>query len=627
MRLGEELGSGAVASVHRVELDDGTGWGARVFAGKILHDRHRRDPIAAARFAREAELARRLDHPNLVGVHGVVDDGERSILLMELVEGPTLARVIAERAPLPERELIDLARGIANGLWVAHASGVIHRDLKPANVMIDEAEHGAIPKIADFGMARATSFAGVDRGALTVLGTPDYMAPECLDPLAVDPRADLYALGCIIHEMATGAPPFRGATPFAILEAHRSAEIPELPDTYSPTLRTLTRRLLAKQAGDRPQSASAVVDALSAIERDSGDTSTALVRATPGDRGVERHDMVAAIEGKCARCGNPLIAQAGTCFHCGLPLVRLEPGPMTVFVIGPGGIGEKLRSGLRDRVLTWIRANPSLGLDPTPLEHEIPRVPFVFASKISHVSAQALTQSLVQLGVHAEPRAGGRFAHGAMLQKSALLGGRRSAIVAAIGFAPALLYLPIGFISLMALTPVLTIVFGVTASRAAKPAMHVLPARHEPLPAKISARLERLAQVVPRLGEHRHREALRAIVQRVLALVEALPPERRGEVDAEMDHALNLAMVATTRMDELDRLISQPGFDDTDPAQREDLRERDMWSSRLLDLSATLDALAVRQAAARARLDAGDVEEALESLRSNVEALEEIQRS
>jgi hypothetical protein len=616
LRLGDELGSGAVASVHRVE---GASEG-RVFAGKILHERHQRDPTAAARFAREAELARRLDHPNLVGVFGVVDVEGCQVLLMELVEGRTLAQRIAERAPMDEKELVDFARGIANGLWVAHTSGVIHRDLKPANILLDEHEHGVVPKIADFGMARATSFAGVDRGALTVLGTPDYMAPECLDPMAVDPRADLYALGCIIHEMATGTPPYGGATPFAILEAHRSAEIPDLPDTYSPALRALTRRLLAKQPGDRPQSASAVVDALAAIERGAGDTSTAMVRARP------QVDMVAAVQGKCARCGNPLVARAGTCFHCGLPLIRLEPGPMTVFVVGPGGVGEKLASGARDRLLAWVRANPGLGLDPTPLEHEIPRVPFVFAAGISHASAEALARSLGQLGMEADTRVGGRFAHGAMLQKSALLGGRRSAIVAAIGFAPALLYLPFGFVSLMALTPVISIVFGVTAKRAATPAMRVLPPTHEPLPPKIAARLERLADVVPRLSEHRHREALRAIVQRVITLVEALPSEHRAEVDGEMDHALNLAMVATTRMDELDRLIAQPEFDDTDPAQREDLRERDMWAGRVLDLSATLDALAARQAAARARRAGEDVADALESLRVNVEALEEVRR-
>ena len=612
--LGEEIGSGAVASVRRV-LDRETG---RVYAGKILHERHRRDPTAARRFAREAELARQLDHPNLVGVHGVVEIDAAPVLLMELVEGPTLADHIARGAPLAQPELLTLARGVANGLWVAHASGVIHRDLKPANILLDESEHGVLPKIADFGMARATSFAGVDRGALTVLGTPDYMAPESLDPLAVDPRTDLYALGCMIHEMATGAPPFAGATPFAILDAHRSEPAPTLPERYSSGLRTLTERLLAKQPGDRPQSAGAVMEALAEIESPGRSRALARVR--------DRPEMVSAARGKCARCGEPLIPEVATCFSCGLPLVRLEPGALTVFVVGPGRVSEKLNSERRDRLLAWVRANPSLGLDPTPLEHLIPRLPFVFARGINQASAQALVGSLAHLGIHAEVRRGGRFAHEGMLKKSVLLGGRRSALVAAIGFAPTLIIPPWGFLSLLAITPILPVVFGVTAARAAKPLMHVLPSRHESLPPRIAARIETLTEVVPRLGEERHREGLRALVQRVLTLVVATPPERRSLIEAEMDHALNLAIVGTTRMDELDRMMARPDFDPADPHQRRDLHERDMWAGRLLDLSATLDALASRQAAALAVLEADGVDETLEQLRANVEALEEVQR-
>lgn len=613
--LGEELGSGAVASVHRVQ-EVGAG---RTYAGKILHERHRRDAAAAARFAREAELASQLSHPNLVGVRGVVElDGQR-VLLMELVEGRTLAQLVACDAPVAERELIAIARGIANGLWVAHGAGIIHRDLKPANVLLDEGEHGVVPKIADFGMARATSFAGSDRGALTVLGTPGYMAPECLDPLAVDPRADLYALGCILFEMATGRPPFSGPTPFAILEGHRGGEIPSLPDGYSKSLRRLTRRLLSKQPGDRPQSAWSVVERLSTIERELDD-STALVPA------AAHEDMVAAVEGRCARCGNPLVPAVGTCFHCGLPLIRLGSGPMTVFVVGPGRVSEKLQTKARDRLLTWVRENPSVGLDPTPLAASIPRVPFVFAAGVDEAAARALAGSLGQLGVKAELRRGGRFSHEGMLKKSALLGGRRSALVAAIGFAPAVLHPMLGLMTLLGLTPVLPLIFGVTASRAAKPVMHVLPAARDPLPDKIAARLERLREVVPKLTQPRHREGLRSVVQRVLALTESTPADERVAIEPEMDHALNLAIVGTQRMDELDRLMSRPEFDAADPDHRRDLHERDTWAARLLDLAATLDGLASRQAAAQARLRGPDLDEALEKVRANVEALEEVHR-
>src|SRR5262249_15935351 len=155
-----------------------------LLAGKLLHGSHRRDPAAAARFRDEARLCARLRHPNVVAVEGVTEiDGEQ-VLLMELVEGPSLAHVIARQAPLPLHQLLPLASGIAQGLALAHDAGIIHRDLKPQNILLTP---DGIPKIADFGMARASSFAGVSGGAFTVLGTPDYMAPESLDPLAVDP--------------------------------------------------------------------------------------------------------------------------------------------------------------------------------------------------------------------------------------------------------------------------------------------------------------------------------------------------------------------------------------------------------------------------------------------------------
>ncbi len=99
--------------------------------------------------------------------------------------------------------------------------------------------------------ARASSLAGVDDSAFAVLGTPDYMAPECLDPLAVDPRTDLYALGAMLYEMATGRPPFSAATPFAVLEAHRDHAAPPFPESFPGALRSLGAALLAKSPADR----------------------------------------------------------------------------------------------------------------------------------------------------------------------------------------------------------------------------------------------------------------------------------------------------------------------------------------------------------------------------------------
>ncbi|MCA9317961.1 MAG: serine/threonine protein kinase, partial [Planctomycetes bacterium] len=186
-----------------------------------------------ARFLQEAALLRRLAHPNLVRVVEIAAVAGRPMLVMERIDGPDLAAWIARDAPLEESQLLAIGRGVASGLAHAHAAGVIHRDLKPGNVLLQDNDPAPIPKIGDFGMARASSLDGVDHQAMTVVGTPDYMAPESIDPLAVDPRSDLYALGCILFEMATGRPPYGAATPLGLLHLHRTAPIPALPEHLS----------------------------------------------------------------------------------------------------------------------------------------------------------------------------------------------------------------------------------------------------------------------------------------------------------------------------------------------------------------------------------------------------------
>ena len=248
-RLGEPLGRGALATVVALEGPDG-----RAFAGKILHASHGDDPGAAARFLQEAALLRRLDHPSVVRAHDIVAVAGRTMLVLERVDGPTLAQRIARAAPLGEPDLIAIGRSIAAGLAHAHARGLIHRVLKPSNSLLaPPAQPGAPPlaKIADFGMARASSLAGVERGGLAAVGTPDYMAPEHLDPLAVDPRSDLYSLGCILFEAATGRPPYGAATP----SASSTSPAPP-PSRLSPIAsRSASRSSSAPSSPSRPPTA------------------------------------------------------------------------------------------------------------------------------------------------------------------------------------------------------------------------------------------------------------------------------------------------------------------------------------------------------------------------------------
>jgi hypothetical protein len=613
LELGEELGVGAVATVYRViDLDTG-----ERHALKLLHDRNARDPRASRRFTREAELARTLVDRNIVAVYGAIEFQARQALLMELVEGPTLAELIAREAPFEERRLIALARGIARGLSVAHAGGVIHRDLKPANVLIARASEGEIAKIADFGMARATSFAGVDRESMTVLGTPDYMAPETLDPLAVDPRTDLYALGCIMVEMATGRPPFSAATPFAVLDAHRKQPPPSLPERYGASLRELVAALLAKQPSDRPHAASAVVDVLDALSMASG---TALVPTAGSLARVPPRDLLqAASAGRCARCGEPVVRGVRVCLACGLARVRIEPGHWSVFVVGPGLVGDKFDSTRRDALLTWLRANPDSGLDLGKLAERIPRLPFPLVLGLSEPSARAMAESLAQLGIFAEPRHGGRFAHRQMTEKVFRIGARRSKVALIV----LLVMLPLLFLAL----PLLPVYFAVIAVWTSMPALAANHTTRMALPPRIDERLREVERAAPSIGA-RHLPGLRAVVQRVMALTSATPIEQRKEIDAEMAHALAVATVASERMSELDTLVSHPDFDAGELEHRRDLQERDMWAARMLELTATLDALVARVAAARSALRGAalDESEGLEQLRHNIEALEDVQR-
>ena len=147
------------------------------------------------------------------------------------------------------------------------------------------------------------------------------------------------------------------------------------------------------------------------------------------------------------------------------------------------------------------------------------------------------------------------------------------------------------------------------------------------LPPLVDGRLREVEQRAPRISK-RHRPGLRAVVQRVMALIEAAPPEQRRELDPEMNHALAVATVATERMTELDDWISRPDFDAGATEQRRWLQERDMWAARMLELAATLDALVSRQAAAKQAIEGAriDADSRLDELRDRVEALEEVRQ-
>ncbi|WP_330298308.1 serine/threonine-protein kinase [Streptomyces sp. NBC_00503] len=222
------------------------------------------DPSGAELFFREARTAGGLNHRGVVTVHDMGQDPADGtlFLVMEYIEGRDLAAVLRQDGPPPVADAVGWAAQGAAALAAAHAAGIVHRDLKPANLMLTT---GGEIKILDFGIARY--MAASDKSS-KVMGTLAYMAPERFDEQSGDARSDLYAFGCVLHELLTGSTPFEATGPVAMMTAHLN-KAPAAPGTLRPdvppALDALVLSLLAKSPRDRPASASEVHDALRAL--------------------------------------------------------------------------------------------------------------------------------------------------------------------------------------------------------------------------------------------------------------------------------------------------------------------------------------------------------------------------
>jgi serine/threonine-protein kinase len=274
------LGRGATSTVYAA-FDEAAGqWRAL----KVLAPEPGADPARAAeaaqRFAREAALARRLDHPAIARLHGAGRDGGLDWLLMELLPGTDLRRYTQPARLLPEAVVVRLGARLADALAHAHAAGVVHRDLKPANVMVDWSSDRVA--LTDFGLARGADAASTRTGL--VLGSPAYMAPEQLAGAPPGPAADLYALGVLLFELLAGRRPFDAPALGALLRQVASEPAPRLT-AVSPALADLVDALLAKAPAQRPPSAAAVSAALAALPPAAGTNVTAPAGPGPAQRG------------------------------------------------------------------------------------------------------------------------------------------------------------------------------------------------------------------------------------------------------------------------------------------------------------------------------------------------------
>ncbi len=248
-RATEKIGTGGMADVYKA-VDETLG---RTVAVKVMHARYASDPAFAARFRQEAQAAANLVSPNIVNMYDWGQDGETYYIVMEYVRGTDLKSIIQQKGAIPGRKVADVGAQVCSALSVAHGYDIIHRDIKPHNIMVQP--DGSV-KVMDFGIARAGNSTMTQTGS--VLGTAHYVSPEQAQGKPLTATSDLYSLGVVLYESATGELPFDADTPVAVAlkqvnEMPRRAS--EVNPNIDPALEAVIMKALSKRPTDRYPSA------------------------------------------------------------------------------------------------------------------------------------------------------------------------------------------------------------------------------------------------------------------------------------------------------------------------------------------------------------------------------------
>ncbi|MFN2613413.1 MAG: protein kinase [Actinomycetota bacterium] len=288
-RLEEQIATGGMGTVWRAH-DEVL---QRPVAVKLLNDHLADDDAASERFRREALTAASITHPNMANVYDYVEDQGRPGIVMELVDGETLAHLIARRGRLPVKDAVRIACDVLVALDAAHAAGIIHRDVKPGNILITS--RGEV-KVGDFGIARSLSDSSMTATG-TVMGTAHYSAPEQVRGESAGPPSDIYSVGVVLYEMLAGRRPFQGDTAVAVALA-RLSEDPPSPRTLRPALPqqldALVMRALARDPAARFSGAREMRNALTAAVTGDDEASRTMVFAATSDADTVAYGVAAA---------------------------------------------------------------------------------------------------------------------------------------------------------------------------------------------------------------------------------------------------------------------------------------------------------------------------------------------
>ncbi|AWV87815.1 serine/threonine-protein kinase [Bradymonas sediminis] len=283
------VASGGMGEIYAATRANKDGVQSRPLALKVINPSHSGDWRIAERFKREASISQAIRSPNVIRVYEYGDRENKPYLAMELLRGEELFERLCRVHTISLDVLTDLALQILQGLGDIHRSGFIHRDIKPENIFIAKQPGGReVAKILDFGIAKRRDERSDPLLSVVgqIYGTPEYLAPEQANHPDVDPRADLYSVGVMLYEAATGSLPFNGDTSYSVIAAHQNEPIPAMPSSIDPAFAEIVYRAMAKYPNDRFQSAQEMAQVLGRWRDE-----TSWVDGLPGEDSLSFEDV------------------------------------------------------------------------------------------------------------------------------------------------------------------------------------------------------------------------------------------------------------------------------------------------------------------------------------------------